>query len=163
MLDRLRHEYAQQSIGHRANGLVANPHLSEQATDGLVEIAPLVRFLSSRTDGLSIVADAIWKALGLTDVFDDIAGSTRCMFPVERSVFAMVINRLVDPLRSDRSAKHGGRPRQRQDTSPHAASAAASVSDPGHPAALHAAGVSSLADMPNCARCVPRRSNSHVR
>lgn len=70
----------------------------EQAAAELAEVAPLVKILSSRTYGLSVVVDAIWKDLGLKQVFDDIAAATQCTFPIERLVFAMVLNRLVDPM-----------------------------------------------------------------
>ena len=65
--------------------------------------------------------------------------------------------------RRGRSANPGGREPRRLDSPPQAATAALAVIAPEQPAARQAAGVRSFARIPNCARCVPRRSNIHVR
>lgn len=70
----------------------------EEAAEELEEIKPLVKVLASRSFGMSVVVEAVWRELGLDTVFADLAAQSKCTFPLERLVFAMVLNRLVDPM-----------------------------------------------------------------
>lgn len=56
-----------------------------------------LRMLTSRELGVRSVVEAVWKRLGLADVLDGLAAQHRLGFELERVVFAMVLNRLVDP------------------------------------------------------------------
>jgi hypothetical protein len=56
-----------------------------------------LRMLTSREFGVRRVVETVWKRLGLDEVLDGFAGEHRLGFELERVVFAMVLNRLVDP------------------------------------------------------------------
>src|SRR5262249_9222118 len=56
-----------------------------------------LRMLTSRELGVRRVVEAVWKRLGLDRVLEGFADQHRLAFAFERVVFAMVLNRLVDP------------------------------------------------------------------
>jgi transposase len=56
-----------------------------------------LRMLTSRELGVRRVVEAVWKRLGLDEVIQGFAAQHRLSFDLERVVFAMVLNRLVDP------------------------------------------------------------------
>jgi hypothetical protein len=56
-----------------------------------------LRMLTSRELGVRQVVETVWKRLGLDGVLDGFAAEHRLGFELERVVFAMVLNRLVDP------------------------------------------------------------------
>ena len=56
-----------------------------------------LRMLASRDLGVRRVVEAVWKRLGVDEVLNGFADQHRLGFVLERVVFAMVLNRLVDP------------------------------------------------------------------
>src|SRR5687768_5306257 len=56
-----------------------------------------LRMLASRDLGVRRVVEAVWQRLGLDQVLNGFADQHRLGFVLERVVFAMVLNRLVDP------------------------------------------------------------------
>lgn len=56
-----------------------------------------LRILASRQLGLRQVVDGVWKRLGVDKVLTGFVRQRRVQFDFERVVFAMVLNRLVDP------------------------------------------------------------------
>lgn len=82
----------------RFGDAVADRATVEEAAEQLEEIGPLVKVLASRSYGMSVVVEAVWRELGLATVFADLATQSKCTFSLERVVFAMVLNRLVDPM-----------------------------------------------------------------
>lgn len=56
-----------------------------------------LRMLTSRELGVRRVVETVWKRLGLDRVLEGFADQHRLGFELERVVFAMVLNRLVDP------------------------------------------------------------------
>ena len=56
-----------------------------------------LRMLVSRDLGVRRVVEAVWQRLGLGQVLNGFADQHRLGFVLERVVFAMVLNRLVDP------------------------------------------------------------------
>jgi transposase len=56
-----------------------------------------LRMLTSRQFGMRHVVEAVWKRLGLDEVAQSFAAQHRISFDFERVLFAMVLNRLVDP------------------------------------------------------------------
>jgi hypothetical protein len=60
--------------------------------------SPAIRLLASRALGMRLLASAPWQALGVGAALRAYeAKHPRLEFPLERIVFAMVLNRLVDP------------------------------------------------------------------
>lgn len=55
------------------------------------------RILATKELGMRLLVEAVWKDLGLDRALAGFAASRRFEFPLERLVFAMVLNRLVDP------------------------------------------------------------------
>jgi Transposase DDE domain len=56
-----------------------------------------LRMLTSRQFGMRHVVEAVWKRLGFHEVAEGFAAQHRISFAFERVLFAMVLNRLVDP------------------------------------------------------------------
>ena len=64
-------------------------------------VAPCVgtlRVLASKQLGVRLVVERVWKSLGLATLFQSIQVAQCRSVELERIVFAMVVNRLVDPL-----------------------------------------------------------------
>lgn len=59
--------------------------------------SPVVRILASKELGMRLLLSAPWKALGIGPALASYEKKHRIEFPLERVVFAMVLNRLVDP------------------------------------------------------------------
>lgn len=60
--------------------------------------SPAIRLLASKQLGMRLLASAPWRALGIGEALKAYeAKHPRLEFPLERVVFAMVLNRLVDP------------------------------------------------------------------
>jgi len=59
--------------------------------------APL-KILGSRDLGMRLVLEPIWERLGVKAALREYESRHRITFPLERIVFAMVLNRLVDPV-----------------------------------------------------------------
>ena len=57
-----------------------------------------LRVLASRQLGVRLVVERVWKELGLEAVFKQLEEQSCRTVPLERVVFSMVVNRLVDPL-----------------------------------------------------------------
>lgn len=65
------------------------------------EVKPLsatLRVLASKELGVRLLLSAAWNKLGIGPALTKFEKKHRCEFPVERLVFAMVLNRLVDPM-----------------------------------------------------------------
>ncbi|MBU6428959.1 MAG: transposase [Cyanobacteria bacterium REEB65] len=56
-----------------------------------------IKILSSRLIGMRLLLEPVWEALGLGEAFRRYASQHAITFPLERVVFGMVLNRLVDP------------------------------------------------------------------
>ena len=56
-----------------------------------------VRILTSREFGFRYVLEPVWEELGLKAAFERYESERRLKFPLERLVFGLVLNRLVDP------------------------------------------------------------------
>ena len=56
-----------------------------------------LRMLTSRQFGVRQAVEAVWKRLGFDDLIRGFADQHRLKFDLERIVFAMVLNRLMDP------------------------------------------------------------------
>lgn len=60
--------------------------------------SPVVRILASKELGMRLLLAVPWKALGIVDALKAFEKKhPRAEFPLERVVFALVLNRLVDP------------------------------------------------------------------
>lgn len=59
--------------------------------------SPAVRILASKELGMRLLLSAPWKALGIGTALAAYEKTHRIEFPLKRVVFAMVLNRLVDP------------------------------------------------------------------
>jgi hypothetical protein len=59
--------------------------------------SPVVRLLASKELGMRLLLSAPWKALGIGDALRAYEKKHRSEFPLERIVFAMVLNRLLYP------------------------------------------------------------------
>lgn len=70
----------------------------KDASSELADVSSLVKVLATRQFGMSVAVEAIWRDLGLQEVFSTLATQEGCQFPLERVVFSMVLNRLVDPV-----------------------------------------------------------------
>ena len=57
-----------------------------------------LRILTSREYGLRVIVERAWKDLGLEDALQGLAAQHDLEFDLERIVFGMVFNRLVDPM-----------------------------------------------------------------
>ena len=60
--------------------------------------APAFRVLASKQLGVRLVVERVWKELGLQDLFQQLERAHCRKVQLERVVFAMVVNRLVDPV-----------------------------------------------------------------
>lgn len=61
-------------------------------------VSPGIRLLASKQLGMRLLASAPWRALGIGEALRAYeAQHPRVEFPLERIVFALVLNRLVDP------------------------------------------------------------------
>jgi hypothetical protein len=58
---------------------------------------PQLRILASRAYGMRVIVEHVWKQLGLHKALRAVARKHAVTFSFERVVFAMVLNRLVDP------------------------------------------------------------------
>jgi hypothetical protein len=56
-----------------------------------------LRVLASRTYGLRVLIEAVWRQLGFDDAMRKIARQHDLSIDFERAVFAMVLNRIIDP------------------------------------------------------------------
>lgn len=59
--------------------------------------SPAFKILASRDLGMRLLVEGAWKDLGIGKALAAFEAKHKCEFPVERIVFAMVLNRLVDP------------------------------------------------------------------
>jgi len=59
--------------------------------------AEVLEFVAAKRLGPALVLDGVWRALGLPEVFEKLLGERSFRTPVERSVFAMVAQRAIDP------------------------------------------------------------------
>lgn len=84
--------YAAKRLGEKpSKGQVAN-----LATETRLA-SPAVRILASKELGMRLLLSAPWHALGIGEALRAYQKRHRAEFPLERVVFAMVLNRLVDP------------------------------------------------------------------
>lgn len=74
------------------------------AKDALVKVAaetrvtaPVVRMLASKELGMRLLLSVPWQALGIGEALAAYQFKHRIEFPLERVVFALVLNRLADP------------------------------------------------------------------
>jgi hypothetical protein len=61
-------------------------------------LASSLRVLASKQLGVRLVVERVWKDLGLQRVLGELEAEHCRTVPFERVVFAMVVNRLVDPM-----------------------------------------------------------------
>lgn len=74
---------------------------ADAVTSIAAEVKPLsatLRVLASKELGVRLLLSAAWHKLGIGPALAKFEKKHRCEFPVERLVFAMVLNRLVDPM-----------------------------------------------------------------
>lgn len=57
----------------------------------------VLEFVAAKRLGPALLLDGVWRALGLPEVFERLLGERSFRTPVERSVFAMVAQRAIDP------------------------------------------------------------------
>ena len=57
----------------------------------------VLEFVAAKRLGPARLLDGVWRALGLDEVFERLLGERSFRTPVERSVFAMVAQRAIDP------------------------------------------------------------------
>jgi hypothetical protein len=57
----------------------------------------VLEFVAAKRLGPALVLDGVWRALGLPEVFERLLGERSFRTPIERSVFAMVAQRAIDP------------------------------------------------------------------
>lgn len=76
---------------------VADADAIEEAATRSRAATPGLRMLASRAYGMRVVAEHVWKDLGLDRALRQIRQAHDVDFPFEHIVFAMVLNRLVDP------------------------------------------------------------------
>ena len=57
----------------------------------------VLEFVAAKRLGPAWLLDGVWRALGLPEVFERLLGERSFRTPVERSVFAMVAQRAIDP------------------------------------------------------------------
>lgn len=81
----------------RFGDAVADKHAIHEAADDLAPTARGLQILASRAYGMRVVVEHVWKGLGLDRALAAIESEHAVQFPFERIVFAMVLNRLVDP------------------------------------------------------------------
>lgn len=67
------------------------------APDAVKSLSPALKLLASRDFGLRKLIEPIWEAVGLRAALEEIEQGHQVSFPFERVVFAMVLNRLIDP------------------------------------------------------------------
>jgi len=60
--------------------------------------APQLRVLTSRAHGMRVIVESVWNRLGLRRALRAIDKDHATRFDLERMVFAMVLNRIVDPV-----------------------------------------------------------------
>ncbi len=75
----------------------ADPETVQRVAGEVRERAPGLRVLTSRSFGMRVVVEAVWKSLGLHKALAEIEALSGGRYPLERVVFAMVLHRLVDP------------------------------------------------------------------
>lgn len=63
----------------------------------LMPVQARIRVVSSRELGMRLLLEQVWSDLGMDAAFKLYAAQHRIKFPLERVVFGMVLNRLVDP------------------------------------------------------------------
>lgn len=81
----------------RFGDVAADEGQLDAAADTLREQAPVLEGLCSKSFGMRVVVEAVWKHLGFDVALCEVEASVASTFPLERIVFAMVLNRLVDP------------------------------------------------------------------
>jgi len=69
----------------------------EEFKAALAGHAPTLRILCSRGFGFRLLVEQAWAELGYSAVLEDISKRTRHRFSLERAVFGMVLQHLVDP------------------------------------------------------------------
>lgn len=75
----------------------AEPEAVVQAATTMRAREPQLRILASRAFGMRVIVEHAWKQLGFHKALRSVARKHAVTFPLERVVFAMVLNRLVDP------------------------------------------------------------------
>jgi hypothetical protein len=63
----------------------------------LMPVQARIRVVSSREFGMRLLLGRVWTDLGMDEAFRLYAAQHKLKFPLERVVFGMVLNRLVDP------------------------------------------------------------------
>lgn len=76
---------------------VADQHTLQEAAEDIAPLMPGMRMLASRAYGMRVVVEHVYNQLGLKKALRAIQATHAISFPFERVVFAMVLNRLVDP------------------------------------------------------------------
>jgi hypothetical protein len=69
----------------------------ELVADAVRVVVPALKILASREFGLRQIIEPVWDDLGLRDALRTVGDEHACTYDFERVVFAMVLNRLVDP------------------------------------------------------------------
>lgn len=85
--------YLEQRFGRK-------PPTREQSESLAKEVrakAPALRILASRAYGMRVIVEQVWKELGFAKALSAVERQRAITFSLERIVFAMVLNRLVDP------------------------------------------------------------------
>lgn len=82
-----------------ANGKHETPAEEAVAVQRVMRpLAPMLRIMASKQLGVRLVVERVWKQLELDLVFTALQAEYCRTLPLERLVFAMVLNRLVDPM-----------------------------------------------------------------
>lgn len=84
--------YAAKRLGEKPTKVAREEVAMETRATG-----PMLRMLVSKELGMRLLLASPWKALGIGDALAAYEKKHRVEFPLERVVFAMVLNRLVDP------------------------------------------------------------------
>lgn len=81
----------------RVDALINNLERFSEKLIVLQNDNPDIRIDWSKTFGLPLLYQKLWKETGLADIIDEITAHRRHKFDIERSLFCLVLNRLMDP------------------------------------------------------------------
>ncbi len=81
----------------RARGPEASAAAVEQVAEELRPKLVALRMLATVDYGMRVLLEPVWERIGLKALFEKLEGQHAIQFPLERLVFGMVLNRLVDP------------------------------------------------------------------
>jgi len=76
---------------------VTDPIAEDSSTTGLPSFPKDLKLTGTQTLRTALVIEALWKRLGIGQIFRDICKSKKLKVPYERAIFAMVANRLTNP------------------------------------------------------------------